>query len=256
MASRRSRSPSTPSEGEIIESGSETKATTSQTPLNGTKIDRPTRARSSSASRSPASPSSRSSARPRRSRSRTRSRSPRRGYRGNKRRRYDDYDDYRYRHEPRRAGYGYDSSYDRRPDYRRSRSYYDYDRENGYGGPLYYGDDYDRSRERRLRTRSRSPFREVRKPRKYSGDDSNSTRDRRSVSRDARRGRPSTEQLVSERGGTPVAARASKQDAETRESQVQEATTEATSRAADRYVPWPLLVQVANLVFFVAWMLR
>ncbi|GAQ04411.1 serine/threonine-protein kinase prp4 [Aspergillus lentulus] len=44
MASRRSRSPSTPSEGEIIESGSETKATTSQLPLNGTSVDRQTRA--------------------------------------------------------------------------------------------------------------------------------------------------------------------------------------------------------------------
>ncbi|KAF7164091.1 hypothetical protein CNMCM5623_008810 [Aspergillus felis] len=45
MASRRSRSPSTPSEGEIIESGSETKATTSQLPLNGTSVDRQTRVR-------------------------------------------------------------------------------------------------------------------------------------------------------------------------------------------------------------------
>ncbi|KAF4267371.1 hypothetical protein CNMCM8812_002338 [Aspergillus fumigatus] len=45
MASRRSRSPWTPSEGEIIESGSETKATTSQLPLNGTSVDRQTRVR-------------------------------------------------------------------------------------------------------------------------------------------------------------------------------------------------------------------
>lgn len=234
MASRRSRSPSTPSEGEIIESGSETKATTSQTPLNGTKIDRPTRARSSSASRSPASLSSRSPARLRRSRSRTRSRSPRRDYRGSKRRRNDDYGDRRYRHESRRPAYGYDGSYDHRPDYGRHRSYYDYDRENGYGGTLHYSDDYDRRRDKRPRTRSRSPFREVRRPRKYSGDESNTTTEGRSVPRNARRGRPSTEQLVSERGDIPVAAQASRQDAETRENQVQGATTEATSRAADR----------------------
>lgn len=230
MASRRSRSPSTPSEGEIIESGSETKATTSQSPLNGTKIDRPTRARISSASRSPTSLSSRSPDRDRhrRSSSRTRSRSPDRIYRGSKRRRNDDYDD----RPPRRFGHRYDGSYYDRHPYGRPRPYYDYDRGNGYDGTLHYTDDYDRRREKRHRTRSRSPFREIRRPRKYSGDESVA----RSVSRDLANGGSSTEQLVRGRENSR-GAQASRHDAETRENQVQQAFADSTPRV-DEYVHW------------------
>ena len=237
MASQRSRSPSTPSEGEIIESGSETKATTSQTPLNGTSVDRHTRASPPSA-RSPAvlsgSPHRRKSRS--RSRPRTRSRSPYRDYRGSKRRRDDDYDDRRYRDEPPRrfASRHEDRYYDR--DQRRPRSYYDYDRGDGYSGGLKYSDDYDRRRDKRPRTRSRSPYREVRKPKQYSGDEWESTREERSVSRDIRRRRSPTEQLVSERGGTPGVAPHSKPNAETRETQVQQATSDVNTRVAnDRY---------------------
>ncbi|KAF7590562.1 U4/U6 small nuclear ribonucleoprotein prp4 [Aspergillus hancockii] len=232
MASRRSRSPSTPSEGEIIESGSETKANTSQLPLNGTSVDRPTRASTSPAPRSPASLSSRSSRRRRsRTRSRSRSRSPYRAYRGHKRRHDDEYNDRRFRGNgpPRRVGYQYDDQYyDRNSSQRRPRPYHDYDREEDYGGALRYTDDYDRRRDKRPRTRSRTPpYREVRKPKQYSGDEWDSHREEIVASGNARR-RPPTEQLVSERVQTPV-ARDSKGDTETRTNQVQQGSEDAMS---------------------------
>ncbi|KAJ5601518.1 hypothetical protein N7510_011052 [Penicillium lagena] len=221
MSHDRSRSPSTPSEGEIIESGSEMKATTSQPPLNGTSVvDRPTRASTSSAPRSPASLRSSRSPRRRRSktRSRSRSRSPYRDSRGYKRRREDDYD-HHYdgrpsRHEPpppprRRHD---DRPYDRGT--RRPKSYYDYDREENHGGGLRYSDDYDRRRDKRQRTRSRSPYRETRKPKQYTGDEL-------VVGAAPLAG----EQLVNE-GRTPaVTARNSKLGAETRENQVGKASS-------------------------------
>lgn len=58
------------------------------------------------------------------------------------------------------------------------------------------------------------------------------------------RGRSSIEQSVSERGNTPAAAQASKRDAEIRENQVQEATADSTSHAAEKYVSWLLLIQI------------
>ncbi|KAI9929119.1 U4/U6 small nuclear ribonucleoprotein prp4 [Aspergillus wentii] len=235
MASYRSRSPSTPSEGEIIESGSETKATTSQNPLNGTSVDRHTRGSTSSV-RSPAS-RSRSPRRRRsrtRSRSRSRSRSPYRDYRGHKRRRDDDYDDRRFRDEPpRRFANRYEDRYNDRGSQRRQRSYYDYDREEGYSGGLKYSDDFDRRQDKRPRTRSRSPYHEVRKPKQYSGDEWESKREESSTSRGVRRRRSSTEQLVSERGATPVVAQDSKHRAETKENQVQQASSDATIRVVD-----------------------
>ncbi|PYH89822.1 hypothetical protein BO71DRAFT_97878 [Aspergillus ellipticus CBS 707.79] len=248
MASRRSRSPSTPSEGEIIESGSETKATTSQLPLNGTSVDRPTRASTSSAPRSAASlsrsPRRRRSRTRTRSTSRTRSRSPYRDHRGYKRRRDDDYDrdyngydhdDRRYRPEPsRRAGGSRydDNRYSGRGQPRRP--YYDYDREEHYGDGLRYSDESDRRREKRARTRSRSPYHEVRKPKQYSGDEWDSQKDESAVSR-IRRRKPSIEQSVSERGNTSVVASRVKQDAETQKPQVQQASGASNPRL-DRYV--------------------
>ena len=235
MASRRSRSPSSPSEGEIIESGSETKATTSQFPLNGSSVDRPTRASITSPaprSRSPASVSRSPRRRRSRTRSRSRSRSPYRDYRGYKRRRDDDYDD---RRPPRRAGGRHDDHrfYDRGHSRRQPpRSYYDYDREEDHVGGLRYSDDYDRRREKRARTGSRSPYREVRKPKQYSGDEWDSHRGETVASRDTRRA--STEQLVSERGSTPVVARESKRVTETKNNQVQHVSE--TSRVDSRWV--------------------
>ncbi|RAL15534.1 putative serine/threonine protein kinase (Prp4) [Aspergillus homomorphus CBS 101889] len=242
MASRRSRSPSTPSEGEIIESGSETKATTSQLPLNGSSIDRPTRA-SSSAPRSPASlsrsPRHRRSRTRTRSPSRTRSRSPYRDYRGYKRRRDDGYDrdyehdDRRSRYEPaRRVGSRYDDSrYAGRSgqSHRRARPYYDYDREENFGEGLRYSDDSDRRRDKRARTRSRSPFREVRKPKQYSGDEWEVQRGDNVASRDYRR-RTSIEQSVSERGNPPVVARDLKPHAEIQKPQVHQNSGTSSDR--------------------------
>lgn len=237
MASHRSRSPSTPSEGEIIESGSETKATTSQLPLNGNSVDRPTRASTSSAPRSSSpSVSSRSPRRRRsRTRSRSRSRSPYRDYRGNKRRRNDDdYDDRRFRPDSsRRPAYRSDDRYhDRSQSHRRPRSYYDYDRDDNYGSGLRYNDDYDRRREKRPRTRSRSPYREIRKPKQYSGDEWKS-QGAESVASRNNRGKSSTEQLVSGREKSSIVAPDSKPDAETPKDQVQPPSSTA---ARDRYV--------------------
>ncbi|KAJ5095499.1 hypothetical protein NUU61_004855 [Penicillium alfredii] len=233
-----SRSPSTPSEGEIIESGLETKATASQPPLNGTRVDRPTRASTSSAPRSPES--LRGSKSPRRQGSRTRSlsrsrsRSPYRDHRGYQRRRDDAYDDSeRRRYEPsRRFGPRYDDRYQHRaPPSRRQRSYYDYDREEGYGGGLRYTDDYDRRREKR--PRSRSPYREVRKPKQYSSDELDPRTEGSAPS--AKRRRSPTEQLVNERGKAPAVARDSKLGAKTRDNQVQQAPSHRRAHFADEY---------------------
>ncbi|KAL4780234.1 kinase-like domain-containing protein [Aspergillus varians] len=243
MVSRRSRSPSTPSEGEIIESGSETKATTSQFPLNGSSVDRPTRVRNSSASLTKSPRRQRS-----RTRSRSRSRSPYRDYRGYKRRRDDDYD-YNYdddrrsgRTPPRRAGHPRDG--DRANLQRQSRSYYDYDREENQLADLRYNDDYDRRSEKRPRVRSRSPYREVRKRKQYSGDEWESQKPQRegSVASPKNR-RSSTEQSVSERGKPPAVARDSGQDAETQKNQVQAASTAATSNGDDRVNGSPGTIQ-------------
>lgn len=95
-------SPSTPSEGEIIESDSE-KATTSLRSLNGTKVDRKSRIRVSS-SRSPSPCRS-----PRRHLSRSPSRSPYRESRGVKRRREDEHCNDRARRDSRRFNSRYES---------------------------------------------------------------------------------------------------------------------------------------------------
>lgn len=240
MASRnRSRSLSTPSEGEIIESGSEMKATASKPPLNGTSVDRPPRDSTSSALRSPTS--LRGSRSPRRhrswTRSRSRSRSPYRDNRGYKRRRDDEYDGHEARHArqepPRRFGSRYDDSpYDRNAPSRRQKSYYDYDREESYGGGLQYTDDYDRRRDKRPRTHSRSPYREVRKPKQY--DDPNPSVDGTRPPTGTRRV-SSAEQVVSERGKTPASARDRKLGAETQKNQMQQALPKR-ARFSDEYV--------------------
>ncbi|CAI7619629.1 unnamed protein product [Penicillium glandicola] len=251
MSHPRSRSPSVPSEGEIVESGPETKATASEPPLNGTTVDRPIRASPSSAPRSPASLNgTRSPLRPRsrtRSLSRSRSRSP---YRENKtqKRSHDDpsdsYDgayDRRPRHEPSRS---YRSRYDesRYDDRRRDRpvpnrrpnSYYDYDREETHGETLRYSDDYDRQdrhKDKRRRTRSRSPYREPRKPKQYSGDELDSSVVNARSSADTGRRLP-TEQLVRERGKASVVAPDLKLGAEKQKNQVQ-ASSNLQAHVAD-----------------------
>lgn len=246
MASHRSRSLSTPSEGEIIESGSELKATASKPPLNGTSVDRPPRA-STSAPRSPASlRGSRSPRRRRswtRSRSRTQSRSPYRDSRGYKRRRDEEYDEYesRYsRHEPsRRYGSRYDDRrHDRGAPSRRPKSYYDYDREESYGGGLRYTDDYDGRRDKRPRTRSRSPYREVRRPKQYEETGSRAGGDVPPAG--AKRRRSSHEHAVSERGKVSTGAQDSKLGAETEKNQVQQALP-TRAHVTDEYVQFLLI---------------
>jgi serine/threonine-protein kinase PRP4 len=196
MASRRSRSPSTPSEGEIVESGSETKATTSQTSVIDTNVNRHARLSPSFSPRSPPSGA----------------RSPYR--RGEKRRRYDyDDDDRSYSHSSHR--YESRSDHDRRYDSRRHRTYRDYDRDDSYSGALRYTDDYDR-RDKRQKTRSRSPFQDVRKPKKYDDTDGNEPRKVAFV-----------EQSVSERGSPIVVAQDVKPQAE-RERQVHESSTDTS----------------------------
>ncbi|PGH23377.1 CMGC/DYRK/PRP4 protein kinase [Polytolypa hystricis UAMH7299] len=227
MASRRSRSPSSPSEGEIIESGSDTKATTSQTSLNDMKIDRSTRT-NISAARSPSSASARYSRR-----ARSRSRSPYRGYRGEKRNRDDDYDIDRNGRSMalRRSDQKFDSRFRGRNDSRRGHGRYydhDHDRYAGYDRNLRYHDDYDHRSEKRPRTRSRSPFRDNRKARRYTSDERDMEVDtayhRHSPNTKGSGGgrRSSTEQLVSERGNTLVGAQNSRKDAEFRGNQVQQ----------------------------------
>ncbi|KAJ5648262.1 hypothetical protein N7490_004634 [Penicillium lividum] len=220
MAShQRSRSPSTLSEGEIVETGSELKATASQPPLNGTSVDRPPRAST------PSAPRSRSPRRRRswtRSRSRSLSRSPYRENRdrGYKRRRDDDYDEHESRnarYEPaRRYGSRYDDRQDRESSNRHTKAYHDYDREEPYGGGLRYTDDYDQRQDKRQRTRNRSPYRDPRKQKQYDEPDSNGN------SADRKRQGPSSGQVVGE-GKTPAGSRNSKLGAETQSNQVQQA---------------------------------
>jgi serine/threonine-protein kinase PRP4 len=254
MASRRSRSPSTPSEGEIIESGSETKATTSQTSINGLNVDRRTRISASFSPRSPASAEGRSPRRHRsRSDSRSRSRSPYREYRGEKRRRGNDYDDRRYGHDSRRRGSRYDDrSYDSSHHSRRQRSYHDYDRIDSHSSNLHYNDDYETRREKRQRTRSRSPYRDSRHPKQYaSGDSDRRSREPSKLRQDISGRKSSIEQSVSEWGNSPVVAQQNKQEAETRENQVQQDISDTTQSPLVEYVsiPTPFLSWISLLTY-------
>ncbi|KAM5449170.1 U4/U6 small nuclear ribonucleoprotein prp4 [Microsporum audouinii] len=226
MAARRSRSPSTPSEGEIIESGSDTKATTSQTSIfNDTNVDRKLR----NDALPPKSPVSRTY-RPERSRSR----SPYyRSSRGEKRRR-DDYYDYDRSGRVGRVKFSndtYDDGYYGRGSSRRhnQRSYYDHDKNDGYdrdSRDLQYSDDFDGRPEKRPRTRSRSPYRDTRKQKQYSGDEapnrSATVSDGKAMGRRQEEIKLSTKQSVSERGNPSVNAQTWRQEAENGESQMQQ----------------------------------
>lgn len=219
------------------------KATASQPPLKGTSVDRPLRD-STSSFKSPTSLKDSTSPRRRRSwtrsRSRSRSRSPYRDNRGYKRRRNDEQDEYedRIRQDPaRRYGSKYDDRYhDRGAPPRRPKSYYDYDREEGYGGGLRYTDDYDhdhdRRKDKRPRPRSRSPYREVRKPKQY--DEPDSKAGGALPPADTKRRRLSSEQVMSERKA-PAGARGSKLGAETQKNQVQQALP-TRAYVTDEYV--------------------
>jgi serine/threonine-protein kinase PRP4 len=215
------------------------KATASKPPPKGTNIDRPTRDSPPSAPLSPPSLDGASSPRRRRS-PRPRSRSPYRDNRSSKRRRDDDYEyesRYESRHSRPEPSRNYGSRYDdrnrdRSPG-RRPKSYYDYDRDDSYGGGLRYSDDHDRRQDKRQRTHSRSPYRESRKPKRYSGDELDQKVNGGVPSADSGRHRP-TEQVLSERGKAAPVARDSKLGAETRENQKQAPNLQAS--VADEYV--------------------
>ncbi|KAJ5104056.1 U4/U6 small nuclear ribonucleoprotein prp4 [Penicillium argentinense] len=212
MSHHRSRSASTPSEGEIIESGSETKATASQSPFHDTRVDRPLRDSATSVPRRQSSWT----------RSRSRSRSPYRNSGSYKRRRNDEYDDYEdrsSRYVPSRYnGSRYDHrhhDYDRGAPPRRPKSYYDYDRGENYSGGLQYTDDYERRSDKRQRTRSKSPYREVRKPKTY--DEPVSQTSGIGARADAERRNPSSEKVMKEHGKPPTGVQDSKFSVVTRE---------------------------------------
>jgi len=78
----------------------------------------------------------------------------------------------------------------------------------------------------------------VRKPKQYETDDLEPRSDDSSARQDRGGKRSSIEQSVSERGKTPVVAQDSRQDAETRENQVQQQASPDTgpSAAVDKYV--------------------
>jgi serine/threonine-protein kinase PRP4 len=87
----------------------------------------------------------------------------------------------------------------------------------------------------------------MRKPKQYSGDELEPKRDEPPSARPNWGGkRVSSEQSVSERGKTPVVAQDVRQEAETRENQVQKDSSKPYSRALNRYVP--------SFFFFYLWL--
>lgn len=217
-------SPSTPSEGEIVESDTE-KATTSLRSLNGTSVDRRSRNRVS-VSRSPSPYQS-----PRRYRSRTPSRSPYREAVGGKRSREDDHYGDRVRNTSRR-------SKPRHGDraHAAGRHLHFYHDELGGSRELSASTRYDgretqvRIRDKSSRTWNSSPVRS--KPSapeqsrfRQSGTNGQLNRFRREVlggkGREEGTGRLATEQSVSDRSYTPVAAAPRKRDTEHLSNQTQ-----------------------------------
>ena len=246
-----SRSPSTPSEGEIVESDSE-KATTSLPSANGTNVDRHSRKRPS------VSPSPSPYRSPRRYRSRSRSRSPYRERRGTKRPRDEDHYSDRNRSDPRQFKVHYEGR--ARDDQRKlSRSYRDLDRDEAANPRLRYEDRHStgHSRDRRPRTRSRSPVVDSRRRqetdrlvdrRKDTRLDERARRDRNDHGYAESSGRLSREQSVSDRGLAPVATARTNLEAETQKNQKQQSSNSvaADSRTAAKYVPDHFIAIVTN----------
>lgn len=215
-----SRTPSTPSEGEIVEDtiSDIEKATTSLPSVNGTSVNRNTRPRASPVpptnARSPAVAPSIRSPRP------DRSRSPYREYRGEKRRRDDDYSSDRDMSGSRRYNSRYDDRY--HDDRRQQKSYADLDRGGPAASQLRYDDDNRRYHDKRARTKSRSPVRRGWR----GGYDRTKDRSRSPYRHDRDRGHggrnagPATEQSVSDRGRPSAVAQKSRHDAESRGNQV------------------------------------
>ncbi len=244
-------SPSTPSEGEIVESDAE-KATTSLLTVNGIYVDRQSRKRVS-VSRSPTPIRS-----PVRLKSRTRSRSPYREPRGAKRLREDDHYSDRARDDPRHFKIRYENRSAGGQRNLRKR-FDDLDRAERPEQRLHYNDRSTgrRSRDKRPRTRSRSPIRMnagtmdyLRNPRDDRGGraDSHGWRDRNGQGYGESNGRLSSKQSVSDRGQTPVAAVFVTHEAETKNNQTQYLIpSKSDSRQnADEYVPRSLSASFAD----------
>lgn len=147
-----SRSPSTPSEGEIVESDSE-KATTSLPSVYGISVDRHSRERRVSVSRSPSPVQS-----PRRRKSRSQSRSPYREPRGTKRTHHDSLAHDHGRSDPRRFKVHYEEHL-----HDRNRTSHTLNTNADRGGVPDSNLRYEERRSsgrpsaKKLRTRSRSP---------------------------------------------------------------------------------------------------
>jgi len=234
-----SPSPSTPSEGEIVESDLE-KAKPSIVDVRGTSVDRQSRKRAS-VSRTPTPDRS-----TRQYRSRTRSRSPYREPRGAKRPHEDTYAD-RTKDDPRRFKIRYEDRpfEDRRRPHNRDK---DISRQGDTNQNFRYDDRGKREgpREKRQRTRSRSP-RSARPVANY-GNGPEGERGKRSDGR----GRPnhsskghresnsrlSNQQSVSDRGHSSVAAAYQRREAETANIQKQHTKEPGsyTSPSAAEYV--------------------
>ncbi|MCJ1302705.1 U4/U6 small nuclear ribonucleoprotein prp4 [Hypocenomyce scalaris] len=218
-----SRSPSTPSEGEIVESDSE-KATTSLPSVNGISVDRHSREERPSVSRSPSPVPS-----PRRRKSRTRSRSPYREPRGTKRTHLDSLAQNRSRNDPRRFKVHYEEQlHDGKR--RLHTSYTDLDRGEGFDSSLRYDDrgSSGRPHAKRPRTRSRSPPRpparvisqgQRGRTEKNSRSYGYGERPRGDHGHGGSNSRQSEEQSVRDRGLLSIAAASSIREAETQDNQ-------------------------------------
>ena len=236
-----STSPSTPSEGEILESDLE-KAKPSNVDVHDTSVDRHSRKlASTSRSPSPAFPT-------RQFRSQTRSRSPYRESRGTKRSRDNSYPD-RSKDDPRR----FKVRYENRPfeDRRRPRGRYeDLDRHRDSSYSLRYDDRgiNDRPKDHNQRSRSRSP----RSSRRVIAqeNDQNGRRGARADGRDfpdrGRKGhregnsRLPKQQSVSDRGHSSVATARDRRKAEiagTQEQHEAEPGSNYTSTTAEYVCP-------------------
>ena len=239
-------SSSSPSEGEIIESGSE-KANTSTNSIKDIAVDRQSRIRIS-ISRSPSSYRSTSRYRSR-GRSRENSRSPYRESRGSKRPHDDDHYD-RLRNDPRRFKVRYEDSGLRergsaRPPYR------DVDRQLGRDRKLSYAEDRNsvgRSRDVQhhgRRDRLSPPPKGLavaQEQAKSRGMQLNNRHWHEQGGRGLResRDRLSNEQSVSDRGHDPAATAQSKHKAETNNFQTQDSISDGAPSKTDllaKYVP-------------------
>lgn len=209
-----------PSEGEIIESGSE-KATKSQPTFKGISVDRHSRKRIS-LSRSPSPVRS-----PRRDGRNSRSRSPFRERRGSKRPFEDDHYSRDDRYNSKSVKDSFEASRHYHGNSNGRGTYRDPDRGSIKASSLRYDDRTSsrHSREKRQRTLSRSPprFSDRR------SDDARTKQPRGGFRlhaggnhEDSRGGSSREQSVISDRGSTPVAAAHSKADAEQKKLQTQQ----------------------------------